>query len=58
MKLWTIQPVEFYDELIINEEVHCFEKYIYSHFNEPYNWMIAQKENRIGQRPNKNIYLI
>jgi hypothetical protein len=58
MKLWTIQPVEFYDELIINGKIHCFEKNIDSHFNEPFSWMIAQMESRIGKRPNKSIYPI
>ena len=58
MKLWTIQPIEFYNELIKNGEIHCYEKHIDSHFIESYNWMIAQMENRIGKKPNKSIYPI
>lgn len=58
MKLWTIQPVEFYNELIINGKIHCCKKYVDDYFIESYDWMIAQMENKIGKRPNKNIYPI
>ena len=58
MKLWTIQPIEFYNELIRNGEIYSSEKYVDSHFKESYSWMIVQMENKIGKRPNKNIYPI
>ena len=58
MKLWTIQPIEFYNELIRNGQIHCSEKYIDSYFKESYSWIITQMENRIGKRPNKSIYPI
>jgi hypothetical protein len=58
MKLWTIQPLEFYNKLISDGEIHSSEKYAESDFNDAYKWIIKQMENRIGQRPNKNNYPI
>ncbi|MEE9406544.1 MAG: DUF3841 domain-containing protein [Polaribacter sp.] len=58
MKLWTIQPIEFYDELIINGKIRCSKKNIDYHFKESYSWMIVQMENKIGKRYNKKTYPI
>ena len=58
MKLWTIQPIEFYNRLIIDGEIHSSEKYAESDFNDAYKWIVKQMENRIGNRPNVNIYPI
>lgn len=58
MKLYTIQPLEFYNELIRNKEVHCSEKHIDSYFKDSYDWIITQMENRIEKKPIKDIYPI
>ncbi|WP_272149864.1 DUF3841 domain-containing protein [Tenacibaculum aiptasiae] len=47
MKLWTIQPIEFYDKLIKDGEIYTLEKYADPHFKETYKWMIKEMENRI-----------
>jgi len=58
MRLWTIQPLEFYNELIINGEIYCFKKYADSDFRESYDWIITEMEKKIGNRTNKTIYPI
>lgn len=58
MKLWTIQPVGFYNKLISDGEIHSSEKYAESDFNDTYKWIIKQMENRIGNRPNSSVYPI
>lgn len=54
MKLWTIQPIEFYNKLISNGEIYSSEKYANSDFDDAYKWIIKQMENRIGNRPSPN----
>ncbi|WGH75917.1 DUF3841 domain-containing protein [Tenacibaculum tangerinum] len=58
MKLWTIQPIKFYYNLISDGEIHSSEKYADSDFNQAYKWIIKQMENRIGEKPSKNSYPI
>ena len=58
MKLWTIQSLEFYNNLISEGEIYSSEEFAEPHFNNAYKWMINQMENRIGNRPNSNIYPI
>lgn len=58
MKLWTIQPIEFYNKLISNGEIYSSEKYANSDFDDAYKWIIKQMENRIGNRPSPNTYPI
>lgn len=58
MKLWTIQPLKFYNKLITDGEIYSSEDYVDSDFKYAYQWIIKQMERRIGQRPNKNIYPI
>ena len=58
MKLWTIQPIEFYSEIINNGEIFCTKKYADLDFKEAYKWIIKQMEIRIGKRPKRDIYPI
>lgn len=53
MKLWTIQPIEFYNELIRNGEIHCFEEYVDSDFKKSYDWLIIQMEKKLAKAPLK-----
>lgn len=62
MKLWTIQPVEWYEKLlsdgIIYGEEHLIDFIKDDDFKNAYHWMIKKMEEKIGNRPFKNAYPI
>lgn len=58
MKLWTIQPVEFYEELYQKDVIYTSSEFIDPSFKRAYKWLIPQMEQRIGKRPFKNAYPI
>jgi hypothetical protein len=58
MKLWTIQPLEFYNKLIAEGEIRTTETYTEPDYKNAYKWMINEMENRIGKRPHRKVYPI
>ena len=58
MKLWTIQPLEFYKTICSENIITISEEYIPSDYKQAYDWMIIQMENRIGHRPFEKSYPI
>ncbi|WP_304342657.1 DUF3841 domain-containing protein [Chryseobacterium koreense] len=60
MKLWTIQPVEWYEKLLENNIIFSEQKYleIEDNFLRAYEWMIFQMEARISNKPVKNMFPI
>ncbi len=56
MKLWTIQPIEWY-EILLNEKIIYGErKYVEPDFLYGYEWLIKVMEERIGKRPLKDSF--
>lgn len=59
IKLWTIQPIAIYEELVEKGEVNVFgsefansdPKHLYG-----YEWLISQMNQRIGESPHPNQY--
>lgn len=60
MKLWTIQPVEWYEKLLTDKVIHSERKYleIENNFLRSYEWMISQMEQRAGRKPKINSFPI
>lgn len=59
MKLYSIQTVEAYNQLLKNNILYCLDnKYIWSEFLKPYSWMINQMELKIGKKEYENQYPI
>lgn len=52
MKLWTIQHIDFYKELLTNKKIFANPGYVEKDFEFGYKWMIEQMNKRIG--PSKN----
>lgn len=61
MKLWTTQPIAWYEKLqkdgiIFGDPKHstwCIDREI-NHFRFAYNWLSGQMDKRIGMRPFRN----
>ena len=59
MRLWTIQPVEVWTKLVSDKVFHCDpEKSVLISdadatlsFKEPYDWIVRQMMQRIGEEP-------
>ncbi len=52
MRVYTIQPVAFYDELMRNGIVYCDrESWIAKEYRVQYEWMAQQMRQRIGEPP-------
>lgn len=51
MKLWTIQPIEWYEKFLIEEKIYGERNYVESNFLLGYEWLIKVMEERIGTRP-------
>lgn len=59
MRLWTIQPVEVWTKLVSDKVFHCDpEKSVLISdadatlsFKEPYDWIVRQMRQRIGEEP-------
>lgn len=63
IKLWTIQPVEWYERLLSDKIIFGEEKEIDflggdEDIKNAYQWMIKQMETRIGHKPFENAYPI
>ena len=52
MILWTIQPLEVYDQIQETGVYHCdFEKSFLNECRDQYNWLVKQMKRRIGHPP-------
>lgn len=51
MLLWTLQPVEVYEEIQEKGMYVTDEKYIDSMFKSAYDWLVPKMETRIGKKP-------
>lgn len=59
MKLYSIQTIEAYNQLLENNILYCLDnKYIWPDFLKPYGWMMNQIELKIGKKEYKNQYPI
>lgn len=62
MKLWTIQSLEWYENLLRNEVIYAVPTRINwlkeDNFALAYDWLIAEMEQRLGKRPQPNSYPI
>lgn len=62
MKLWTIQSLELYENLLKNEVIYADPARINwlkeGNFALAYDWLIAEMEQRLGKRPLPNCYPI
>lgn len=63
MKLWTIQPIEWYERLLLDKIIYGEEREIEfikdgEKFKNAYQWMNHQMEKRIGNKPFENAYPI
>lgn len=58
MKLWTVQPLSFYEELINQGEISSSKENIWKELMPSYNWLINQMEIKIGKRSSVNTYPI
>ncbi|MCT4602155.1 MAG: DUF3841 domain-containing protein [Marinifilum sp.] len=62
MRLWTIQPIEWYKKLCRDGIIYGEEEYIEwieeGMFNYAYHWMIKEMTNRIGISEKKDSYPI
>ncbi len=52
MRLWTIQHIDFFNELVEKKVIRGKIEYADNDFHFGYNWMINQMEKRIDKRPN------
>ncbi|MDO4224048.1 MAG: DUF3841 domain-containing protein [Acinetobacter sp.] len=51
MQLWTIQPIEFYQQLRKDKIIYGERQRVDVDFLSPYQWLIEKMEQRIGLRP-------
>jgi hypothetical protein len=58
MRLWTIQPFEFYKRLLTEDVIHCdpaLSDYLREdsdfNFRKEYDWLVCQMQKRIGTPP-------
>lgn len=62
MKLWTIQPLEWYENLLRDGMIYANPMQIdfikEDNFSHAYDWLIAEMEEKIGKRPEPNCYPI
>ena len=58
MKLWTIQPIEWYEKLQKEGILHGTETYIEPSFLQPYHWLMNKMDEKIGKRPFPECYPI
>lgn len=58
MKLWTIQPIEWYNKLLEHGIMYGNKDYIDPDFLSPYSWLMQQMDKRIGKRPFPDCYPI
>ena len=64
IRLWTIQPMKFYMELLKKKRVRCKPELSINLcedkdiFEEPYQWLIHEMEKRVGPRPKGVTYPI
>lgn len=54
MKLWTIQPVEVYEQILKRGYYVCDGRKTDKHFRERYKWLCQQMKEKIGKPP-KNV---
>ena len=56
MKVYTIQKLAFYEELMQNGIAYCNqESWMCQHYSVQYNWMAEQMRKRIGEPSIKEI---
>lgn len=58
MKLWTIQPIEFYNTLIKKGTITGNRDFICQDFDDSYRWMVQQMEQKLSPRTNSTHYPI
>lgn len=51
MKLWTIQPIEWYEKLLAEKIIYGERKYVEPDFLFGFEWLIKMMEKRIGKKP-------
>lgn len=51
MKLWTIQPISVYNELIRQGKIFMHIDFVDENFKEAYQWMIGQMNIKISPAP-------
>jgi hypothetical protein len=56
MKLWTIQPIEWYERLLTEKIIYGERKYVDSYFLCGYEWLVKVMEERIGKRPSNDSF--
>jgi hypothetical protein len=56
MILWTIQPLEWYNELLKYGFISGKQPYVDEDFLSPYHWLMNQMDKRIGKRPFSECY--
>jgi len=54
MRLWTIQTIDFYEELNENKIITVKQSYTEKNFIDSYNWMIEKMVQKIGNRSENN----
>lgn len=56
MTLWTIQPLERYEQLLKTGSICGEEPFIEPIFLDSYHWMLQKMEERIGKQPFSDCY--
>lgn len=58
MKLWTIQPKEWYDKLQEQNVIFGEKQYVPYFLLDAYDWLIDEMDKRIGEKPHFDCYPI
>lgn len=58
MKLWTVQPIEWYEKLTQDGIIYGTESYIYDEYIFGYKWLMSRMEERIGPKFHNNNFPI
>lgn len=56
MKLWTIQPISWYEKLLENDFIYGDANLsnVDENFKYAYNWLMQQMENKVSKKPFEN----
>lgn len=58
MKLYSIQTIDAYNNLLKFGSLYCDQNHITMDFKNSYDWIVKQMECKIGNKPFENIYPI
>ncbi len=56
MQLWTVQPIEWYEELLKNGIIYGNKNFVEEDFLEPYHWLMNKMDEKTGKRPFSECY--